>query len=339
MQRWTTNLCYGVLDMSLKMEITRKLLKAKKDSMRKRLTNTEQFNSIYDILEINDHSRSAPNIIKKIALRNLRTTEIKLANVNCVMFEPKNTKYFANTKIKNDHCLIYIHGGGFISGLALQGTFFIKAFMREVGIKTIAINYSLSPEVLFPTALNQIYDVYKELLKTFSHNKIIVCGESAGANLALALMLKIRKNKIPQPKMAILASGYFDLANSGESYILNEDSDPLLTKKQVAFMSTAYIMGNKVKLLSPDDTSNPLISPIYANLAGLPPLFISACSDELLYSDSQTIYNNCLRDNVKAKFHVSKNCFHAYLIMGNFFYESKIATKECCKFVKEIFKF
>lgn len=324
--------------MSLKMDVTRRLLRAKKDINRRRLNKTDHFSSIYDILEINDNSRNAPNVIKRIALSNLKTQEVEIAGVNCIKFEPKHTKYFANTKILDDYCFLYIHGGGFVNGLALQGAYFIKAFMRETGIKTISVDYSLSPEVKFPTALNQIYDVYLELLKTYKHNKIIVGGESAGGNLALSLMLKLKENNIKQPKMAIFASGYFDLTNTGDSYVTNEDSDPLLTAKQTSYMSTAYLIGNQVKLLPPNKLSNPFVSPIYADLTGLPPMFISVCEDELLYSDSLTIYNNCLRDKVKAKFHTNRNCFHAYLILGDFFEESKKATKECCDYVKKICK-
>lgn len=320
------------------MEVTRRLLRAKKDINRRRLNKTDHFSSIYDILEISDNSRNAPNVIKRIALSNLKTTEVKIADVNCIMFEPKKTKYFANTKILDDYCFLYIHGGGFVNGLALQGAYFIKTFMRETGIKAISVDYSLSPEVVFPTALNQIYNVYLELTKTYKPNKIIVGGESAGGNLALSLMLKLKENGEKLPKMAIFASGYFDLTNTGDSYVNNEESDPLLTSKQTSYMSTAYLIGNQVKLLPPEKLSSPLVSPIYADLTGLPPMFISVCEDELLYSDSLTIYNNCKRDKVKAKFHVNRNCFHAYLILGDFFEESKIATLECCDYVKKILK-
>ena len=322
--------------MSLKMDVTRRLLRAKKEINKKRLTKTDHFSSIYDVLEISNNSRNAPNIVKRIALANLKTTAINLAGVNCIKFEPKKTKYFSNVTFRDDFCFLYIHGGGFVNGLALQGAYFIKTFMRETGIKAISVDYSLSPEVVFPTAINQIYDVYLELLKTYKHNKIIVGGESAGGNLALALMLKLKENNIKQPKMAILASGYFDLTNTGESYTLNENTDPLLTKTQTSYMSTAYLIGNQVKLLPPKALSNPLISPIYADLTGLPPMYISVCEDELLYSDSLKVYNNCLRDNVKAKFHTNKNCFHAYLILGDFFLESKKATIDCCNYVKKI---
>jgi len=163
-------------------------------------------------------------------------------------------------------------------------------------------------------------------------------GGQTGLNIAMELEEQgyLKENNIKQPKMAILASGYFDLTNTGESYTLNENTDPLLTKTQTSYMSTAYLIGNQVKLLPPKALSNPLISPIYADLTGLPPMYISVCEDELLYSDSLKVYNNCLRDNVKAKFHTNKNCFHAYLILGDFFLESKKATIDCCNYVKKI---
>ena len=77
--------------MSLKMDVTRRLLRAKKEINKKRLTKTDHFSSIYDVLEISNNSRNAPNVVKRIALANLKTTAINLAGVNCIKFEPKKT--------------------------------------------------------------------------------------------------------------------------------------------------------------------------------------------------------------------------------------------------------
>ncbi len=321
--------------MSIKMELTRKALRVKKEFNKKIFAG--ELTSIHQALSINE-TRDAPYIIKKIAFSNLKIQKQTIANVNVFSINPKKTKYFANTTMLNDYCLLYIHGGGFVSGFALQSAYFIKSFIKQTGIKALAVDYSLSPEVVFPTALNQIYDVYLQLIKTYKPKNIVLMGESAGANLALSLMLKLRNSKKPLPKMGILASGYFDLTNSGKSYYLNAESDPLLIPPQTALMATAYVAGNCILPLAKEELVNPYISPIFANLKGLPPLFISACEDELLFSDSETIYNNCLRDNVKCKFNITKNCFHAHLILGDFFAESKAVTEDCCNYVKQILK-
>ena len=156
--------------MSLKMEFTRKVLRVKKAADAKKANVVS--NSIYDVLEINNKSREVPNTLKKIAMRELNVTHTYIANVHCLEFKPRlKLKFYKNTPKESDLLYFYIHGGGFVGGFPEQGTYLIKALAQRFGLTTIAVDYTLSPEAIFPYSLNQIVNVYKEIIKTHSKRR------------------------------------------------------------------------------------------------------------------------------------------------------------------------
>lgn len=323
--------------MSLKMELTRKVLRVKKTADAKKANVVS--NSIYDVLEINNKSREVPNTLKKIAMRELNVTHTYIANVHCLEFKPRlKLKFYKNTPKESDLLYFYIHGGGFVGGFPEQGTYLIKALAQRFGLTTIAVDYTLSPEAIFPYSLNQIVNVYKEIIKTHNPKKIILGGESAGGNFCIALLLKLKEEKIPMPKMCFLASPFLDLTQSGESYTTCAESDVSLSKKQLEYMAYGYVFGNDITKINPELLYNPLVSTTYADLKGLPPTFISVCEDEVLYSDSVKCYQQLKEGKVRTKLVTDKNCFHAYMILGDFFEESSKATDQLEQFIKSVFK-
>lgn len=325
--------------MSLKMNLTRKLLVARKEMIEKR-KNKLQPTSIYDILDVNNIARDTLQVLKTIAAKELIVTTETIANVPCTRFQPNwDLKYFSNTPKHSEILMIYIHGGGFVGGFIEQGTYFIKAIERRIGCETIAIDYKLSPEVIFPYALNQIVDVYKEIIATHKPTKIILSGESAGGNLCMALLLKLKELNLPMPKMGVIASGYLDITNQTESFNQNEATDVSLSSNQLTLMAKAYIHGENYKLPNTtEEFKNPLVSPVFGDYKEFPPLFFSVCTDELLYSDTVKAVELCRYYKVKHKLVEASKCFHAHLIMGDFFAESKLATNELANYIQEIFK-
>lgn len=320
--------------MSVKMNVIRKLLKLKKDSDLKK-QNKKEVTSIYDVLQMSFATRDTFKVIKDIALKEMIVKKTEIAGVDCLDVKPNfKLKYFSKSPKNPYHLFLYVHGGGFVGGFKEQGAYLLKAMARRIGCNAISVGYSLSPEVIFPTALNEIVEVYKEVIKTYNPNNIILGGESAGGNLCMALMLKLKELNLPMPKVAVISAGYLDLTNSGESYTKNEDTDFSLSNTQMPFMGAAYALGKESlteneKLL----LQNPLISPVFGNYSGFPPTFFSVCEDELLYSDTLTAVQNCKRDGVEHELYTAKNCFHAHLIMGDFFAESKKACNHMAKFV------
>ena len=319
--------------MSMKMNLIRQILSYEKE--KKKLTNKKKQNTkdIYKSLSINDSARKAPQSIAKFVMRDIETSPIIIENTPCLHFRmKKNRKYFAKTTPQKDTTVFYIHGGGFCSGFAEQGIYLIKVLMKNFGCDCIAAKYSLSPEYIFPKALDELEKIYYKIKKQYKN--IIILGESAGSNLAIALMKRLKSKRKTLPSCAILPSGFYDLSRECFCHKENEKSDVSLSNNQLKYMGLLYAFGENI---GPDMDyeilQNPLISPVYAKLTGFPPLFFSVCKDEILYDDTIEMVKNCQRDNVKYVLHESKKCFHAFGILGDFFPESSKVTKEVIKFI------
>jgi epsilon-lactone hydrolase len=106
----------------------------------------------------------------------------------------------------------------------------------------------------------------------------VVAGDSAGGGLSLALMLALRERQLPLPAAGVCLSPWVDLTNTADSHATRAASDPILTRERLDFMAAAYLQGQ--------DARSPLASPLFADLAGLPPLLIHVGTDEVLLDDS-----------------------------------------------------
>lgn len=315
------------------MNLTRQVLSSQKQKYLLKMANINNITSIHDVLTISKQTRSAPSNAIKLALLDTRCSNTSICDTPCKVLEIDKTKhYFKFTVPNNDIIVLYIHGGGFVNGFALQGTFLMKAMMKYFGAKCIAVEYPLSPEHIYPTALNKLCDIYTHLLKTYDPNNIIVIGESAGSNLAVSMMLKLKHEKISLPSCAILPSGFFDLTCQNKSYDYNSYTDPSLTKIELKHMAIAYINGDNLDV-DESEFRDPLVSPVFADIQGLPPMFFSVCKEELLYDDTRLMVEKCKAQNIPYYVYESKKCFHAHMVLGEFFPESKSATRKAVEFV------
>ena len=321
-------------NMSIKMNLIRQILTYEKEKQTSRFSRSKKLNNIYEILSITDTSRTALASLARFALRNFKTDEILICNTPCLSFNLRNSsKYFSNTKPQKDILILYIHGGGFCSGFAEQGTYLIKVLTKYFGCNCIAPRYPLSPEHIYPTALEKLEKIYNKLSKQYKH--IIFLGESAGANLALSLMLRLKKKKKTLPACAILLSGFFDLSREIFTSTKNNSTDVSLSDKQLKYMGIAYTHGENIEKenINNELLKQPFVSPVNANLTGLPPIFFSVCKDEILYDDTIKMIENCKRDKVHYVLHENTKCFHAYAIMGDFLSESSKVSHEIVKFL------
>jgi monoterpene epsilon-lactone hydrolase len=174
--------------------------------------------------------------------------------------------------------LLYIHGGAYVMCSPATHRALTGAFARW-GFRVYAPDYRLAPEHPFPAALDDVVAVYSALLaRGLAPNRIVLGGESAGGALVLSLMLRLRALGLPQPAAAIAFSPWTDLAATGPSLTVNTARDAMFDGATVARTAQLYL-GEA----SPRD---PLASPLFADLAGLPPLLIHVGADEVLRDDS-----------------------------------------------------
>lgn len=176
--------------------------------------------------------------------------------------------------------VLYIHGGGYMLGSARGFTNFAGQIASRVGAETFVPDYRLAPEHPFPAAIDDVVAAYHGLVDGGA-GRIVLAGDSAGGGLALALLAIVAAEKQvgrQQPAGAAVMSPWADLALAGASHATRAEADPIFTKDVLQVFADAYLRG--------EDAHDPKASPIYADLAGLPPIRIDVGDDEVLLDDA-----------------------------------------------------
>ena len=201
--------------------------------------------------------------------------------------------------------ILYLHGGGYACGDLEYAKGYGSTLAVRCGIRVFSPAYRLAPESPFPAALEDALESYRYLLKKgYDSRQIALCGESAGGGLIYALCLKLKEENLPLPGGLIAMSPWTDLTSSGESYETNRDVDPNMTVEQLQFYTRCYTT----------DPKNPLASPIFGNLEGLPPSLIFVGGDEIMLSDAADMHKNLLAAGCKSKLVVAPERWHAYVL-------------------------
>jgi len=200
--------------------------------------------------------------------------------------------------------LLYLHGGGHVIGSLKSHRHLVSRLAAAAGITAFHIDYRLAPEHPYPAALEDAVKAYRQILASgIAPGDIVVGGESAGGNLATALLLKARELALPQPAGLYLLSPWLDMTTAGQSYQKVGARDPIITREGIEMVSAAYLGGK------PD---NPLTSPVRADPTGLPPMLIQVGSEEVLLSDSLTFADHAAMAGVEVKLHVWPEMPHAW---------------------------
>lgn len=203
--------------------------------------------------------------------------------------------------------VLYLHGGGYTCGNLEYAAGFGAMLAVQSGARVFCVAYRLAPENPFPAALEDALEAYRYLLeKGYSPGHIAVCGESAGGGLCYALCLKLKELELPLPCGIIAISPWMDLTASGESYAFNREADPTMSKELLNFFAGCYT----------DDVRNPLVSPLSADLQGMPPSLIFAGADEIMLGDAQQMHKRLQEAGCKSKLSVAQERWHAYLLYG-----------------------
>ena len=185
--------------------------------------------------------------------------------------------------VSANEVLLFIHGGGYTGGSAESSLCLAAWISHETKATVFSINYRLAPEYPFPAAINDTNEIYKWVLQEgINPSKLCVAGGSAGGGLALALMIHLKKESISLPACCVLMSPWTDLSQSGDTYQINKSVDPVMKKEYLESFSEDYLQGQ--------ESSNPLASPLFGDLLGLPPTLIQVGSSEVMLGDSKRVY-------------------------------------------------
>lgn len=201
--------------------------------------------------------------------------------------------------------LVYFHGGGFCSGSIISHRRLVTEAGRAAGVKALAVSYRLAPEHPFPAAHEDALAVWHALRAGgVPAGRIAIGGDSAGGNLAIGLANRLRVAGEPQPACLWLLSPWTDLAMTGESLALKDADDPLIHKPYLEELAHAYLDGT--------DRNDPLVSPLRADLQGLPPTLVQVGSAETLLDDSVRFARAAALADVALTLQVWPRMIHAF---------------------------
>lgn len=242
---------------------------------------------------------------------------------------------YTNNKIKNDKISFFLHGGAYIGSL--------HNLYRDWGLHQgdiaqtgtfLALQYRIAPQHRFPAALEDAITAYTGLLKDgYDPHKMVLIGDSAGGNLATALLVYLRDHNMPQPRMAVLISPWTDLKANLPAYTTNRSKDSILGDKNVFLHQEVkrptYSKGANLQ--------NPYLSTVYADLTGLPPLFISAGGDELLLDDTALLAAHAKAAGVSTTYRIYPGMSHDWTILFPELQQSKQHDEDEQTFITEHF--
>ena len=175
--------------------------------------------------------------------------------------------------------LIFLHAGGYVTGSVNAHRDLIARLSRSSGARALGLDYRLAPEHPFPAALDDTLAAYHWLISNgLDAKRIVISGGSAGGGLTLAVLIALRDAGEEMPAAGVCVSSWTDLAHTGESLVNKAGVDPFVQPQVLENMAKLY--------LGDTDPRAPLVSPLYADLRGLPPLLIHVGSHEVLLDDS-----------------------------------------------------
>lgn len=224
--------------------------------------------------------------------------------------------------------ILYLHGGGYALGSSHTHRSFVGQLTKDSGMTALMAIYRKIPECKFPAALDDAKAAYDYLINQgYLPQNIVFAGDSAGGGLCLSLLQKLRNENLPLPCACVLLSPWTDLAVTGQNVEKNVVNDPLVRVDKMKEWGKIY--AGKYEL------TNPLISPLYANLSGLPPMLIQVSNSEALWDDSKRLHEAALKAGVNVVFQEFDDLMHWWHIFWQLLPESKDSITKISAFLKE----
>jgi acetyl esterase/lipase len=194
-----------------------------------------------------------------------------------------------------------IHGGAFIGGAGDACRAMAMGFVGALGVRTVSVDYRMPPEHPYPAGLDDILAFYRALLRDHQPEEIIVCGRSAGGNLAAALLLRARDEGLPMPAAALLLSPELDLTESGDSFAVNAGVD-----------SMSSLMRPNRLYAGGADLADPYLSPLFGDFTkGFPPTFLTTGTRDLFLSNTVRMHCALRAADVDAELYVMEAAAHS----------------------------
>jgi acetyl esterase/lipase len=230
---------------------------------------------------------------------------------------------------REDKVLFYLHGGAYVLGSRRTHRQLVSHMARAAGVTGVVPEYRLAPEHPFPAAIDDAVAVYRGLLESgFKPENIVISGDSAGGGLSVATLLALRHAGDILPAAAVLLSPFLDVTASGESATTRADQDPWFNVSDMAVVARYYC---------PDENKwrDPLVSPVFANVSGLPPMLIQVGDDEILLDDSTRLAEKLEAAGIDVEIEVWPEMWHVFQMFVGKMPESRRAIEKIGAYINK----
>ena len=226
-----------------------------------------------------------------------------------------------------DKALLYLHGGGYVTGSIASHRGMAANLSRSTGCRALIIDYRLAPEHPYPAQLEDAYTAYRWLLDSgFDASSIIVAGDSAGGGLTVATLVAARDSRDPLPAAGVCISPWVDMEGIGDSMTTKAGEDPMVTRAGLLEMASLFLSGSNPRY--------PLAAPLYAELAGLPPLLIIVGTAEVLLDDAVRLHEKALAAGVDSVLEKWDEMVHIWPWFAPFLPEGQAAIERIGEFAQ-----
>lgn len=239
-----------------------------------------------------------------------------------------SAEWFSQPQSDPEAVVLYFHGGGYSTGSINSHRDFLARLCIASGMRVLAADYRLAPEHPFPAQLDDARRAYLWLIEEqgIHPDHIVLGGESAGAGLTLSTLVSLRDERLPLPAGAALISGWFDLDSRSTSMQFNRHYD-FVTRIGVRAMAKRFAPASA--------HDHPLVSPVHAEMNGLPPLLIQVGAAETLLDDSLRVAERARSAGVDVQLEVWPDMIHAWHIFAPMLEEGRRAIERIGRFVRQ----
>jgi len=249
------------------------------------------------------------------------------ASINPVKIAERPAEWVCDPDTDDGRVMLYVHGGGYVQGSLASHRNLVFEIARSMKGKVLNLDYRLAPEHPFPAAVEDTVNAWAELLEMgIDPKKASFGGDSAGGGLVIAALVSARDKGLPMPSCACCISPWTDLVGSGRTMDTKALEDPMVNRAALEFFSDFYA--------DKEDKSHPLISPLFADLAGLPPLLIQVGTAETLLDDSRRLATRARYAGVDVSYAEWEGMPHIWHIFAPLLEKSREAIIELGEFVE-----
>jgi acetyl esterase/lipase len=230
------------------------------------------------------------------------------------------------TGVGPERHLLYLHGGAYVVGSPKSHIAMVANLARRASATATVVEYRLAPEHTYPAAIEDCVAAYRALVTDVDPSQVIIAGDSAGGGATLATLCALRDAGDPLPGAAYLMSPWTDLTGSGDSIVTRAHADPMLDASRIPIAGRMY--AGEVPL------DHPGVSPLFADLRGLPPMLVQTGVDEILLSDTTRLAERARAAGVDVTVDLAEGMWHVYQSFARLMPEADEALARAAIFMR-----